>query len=140
MVHQTYKYSNNTSILQTSFLYNLKHCIFVFYVTEVCEVKSFCQTCSALSSGFIKYFPLLTTEAVSCLKWVFSRYPSLKEAMATATVVKGLCMLSQNLKRKCIGIYRYLMPFTLFRNESNLELSKSSSIIRLGIFKCVKVC
>lgn len=60
------------------------------------EYESFSLTCSALSSGFIRYFPLLTTEAVNCLKWVFSRYPSLKDAMATATVVRGRCMLSQN--------------------------------------------
>lgn len=60
------------------------------------QYESFSLTCSALSSGFIRYFPLLTTEAVNCLKWVFSRYPSLKDAMATATVVRGRCMLSQN--------------------------------------------
>lgn len=64
-----------------------------FYSTQY---ESFPLTCSALSSGFIRYFPLLTTEAVNCLKWVFSRYPSLKDAMATATVVRGRCMLSQN--------------------------------------------
>lgn len=60
------------------------------------QYEYFSLTCSALSSGFIRYFPLLTTEAVNCLKWVFSRYPSLKDAMATATVVRGRCMLSQN--------------------------------------------